>query len=149
MNEELQSTNEELETINDEMARRTDDLNRANAFLESILSSLRIGVVVLGRDFSVLSWNRRAEDLWGLREEEVRGKIFFNLDIGLPVDKLMVPIRSCIVADGQREEQVLDAVNRRGKTIRVRVDCVPLVDQKHDRLGALLWMEDVGADAPQ
>ena len=64
MNEELQSTNEELQTANVELRHRTDDLNRANSFLDSILTSLRIGVVVVDRNLSVQIWNRRAEDLW-------------------------------------------------------------------------------------
>jgi hypothetical protein len=43
MNEELQSTNEELQTINDELRLRTTELNQANAFLNSILGSLKAG----------------------------------------------------------------------------------------------------------
>ena len=45
MNEELQSTNEELETMNDELRQRTVELNDVNAFLETILASLGVGVV--------------------------------------------------------------------------------------------------------
>ena len=82
----MQSTNEELQTINDELRRRTDGLNNVNAFLESILTSMRGAVVVLDRDFSIWVWNHRAEDLWGLRADEVRDRSFLNLDIGLPVE---------------------------------------------------------------
>jgi two-component system, chemotaxis family, CheB/CheR fusion protein len=46
-NEELQSTNEELQTINEELRPRSDDLTRSNAFLESVLTGVRSGVVVL------------------------------------------------------------------------------------------------------
>ena len=49
MNEELQSTNEELETINDELRERTGELNQVNEFLESILTSLGLGVAVVDR----------------------------------------------------------------------------------------------------
>src|SRR5437667_180926 len=85
MNEELQSTNEELNTINEELRERTDELNRSNAFLNSILSSLRGGVVVVDRNNNVLIWNYMAEDLWGLRAEEIKGQSLMDLDIGLPV----------------------------------------------------------------
>src|SRR5205085_4120681 len=93
MNEELQSTNEELETLNSELNIRTLELNRINVFMSSILSSLRDGVVVVDQDMVVLAWNNRSEDLWGMREEEVIGKHFLNLDIGLPVEKLRPLIR--------------------------------------------------------
>ena len=72
MNEELQSTNEELETINDELRERTGELNQVNAFLEAILTSLGLGVAVLDAHQRIQVWNRRAEDLWGLRADEAR-----------------------------------------------------------------------------
>jgi two-component system CheB/CheR fusion protein len=74
MNEELQSTNEELETVNEELRQRSEELRQVNGFLESILGSLRGGVAVVDSDFLVRVWNKRAEDLWGLRSDEVRGK---------------------------------------------------------------------------
>ena len=88
MNEELQSTNDELQTINDQLRVSTAELDEANAFLEAILTSLRAGVAVVDRDLRVRSWNRRAEDLWGLRADEAIGQHFLNLDIGLPFERL-------------------------------------------------------------
>ena len=67
MNEELQSTNEELQTLNDELHLRTNALNQANSLLNSILASLEGGVVVIDRQFKILTWNEAAENLWGLR----------------------------------------------------------------------------------
>src|SRR5262249_23087384 len=79
MNEELHSTNEELETINTELRDRTAALDSANLFLHAILSSLRTGVVVVDRQLHVQIWNYRAEDLWGLRSDEVLGKSLLGL----------------------------------------------------------------------
>ena len=139
MNEELQSTNEELSTINDELQQRTDELNDANAFLERILGSLSAAVVVLDENLSVRGWNRGARDLWGLLEDEVSGKHFLNLDIGLPVDQLRTPIRK--VLSGERPEPLtLPGVNRRGRQIEVRVAVTPL-GADDDLRGAILMME--------
>ena len=104
MNEELQSTNEELETVNEELRRRSEELKRLNAFLESILASLRGGVVVVDPDFLILSWNRQAEDLWGLRSDEVRGRNLLNLDIGLPVERLKPALRACLAGEASYQE---------------------------------------------
>jgi two-component system CheB/CheR fusion protein len=84
----MQSTNEELQTINDELGERTTELDQLNAFLESIWAGLGGAVVVLDPDLSVLVWNHGSEDLWGVRQEEVQGQHFLNLDIGLPVDQV-------------------------------------------------------------
>jgi len=145
MNEELQSTNEELQTINEELRERSDDLNRSNSFLESVLTSVRSGVVVLDRELAVIAWNHRAEDLWGLRSEEVRGQNFLNLDIGLPTDQLRAGIRTAFNGDGGFSEAVVPATNRRGKAIACRVTATPLLGVGKEVRGVILMMEEQAA----
>jgi two-component system CheB/CheR fusion protein len=136
MNEELQSTNEELETINAELRNCTTQLNHANVFLESVLSSLRVGVAVLDGNLTVQGWNDEAEELWGLREQEVRGKHLFSLDIGLPLEALRVPIRACLAGVSVREEVAVDALSRRGRPILCKVTCSQLGSLDGSRTGA-------------
>jgi two-component system CheB/CheR fusion protein len=142
MNEELQSTNEELQTINEELRQRSDELNQVNGFLESILTSMRGAVVVVDGDLHIHVWNHRAEDLWGLRAEEVQGKHFLNLDIGLPVGQLRQPIRASLSGETEFMEVVLSAMNRRGKTIQCRVTCTPLIGPGEKIRDVLLLMEE-------
>ncbi|MEN3307427.1 MAG: two-component system, chemotaxis family, CheB/CheR fusion protein [Micromonosporaceae bacterium] len=126
MNEELQSTNDELQNINDQLRERSLELDAANGFLEAVLTSLRAGVAVLDRDLQVQVWNRRAEDLWGLRQDEAVGQHFLNLDIGLPTEQLRPVIRRALLNHGKPIEVTLPAVNRRGRRIQVRIVCTPL-----------------------
>ena len=142
MNEELQSTNEELETTNEEMRERTQALNNSNDFLESILTSVRFGVMVIDQNFRVQAWNNKSDDLWGLREAEVRGQNFLNLDIGLPVQQLRQPVRALLAGDTNFQELVLPAINRRGKQIDCRVTCTPLSSQTDGVRGVILLVED-------
>ena len=142
MNEELQSTNEELHTANEELRQRTDELNRANGFLASILTSLRIGVVVVDRNLRVQIWNRRTEDLWGLRANEVVGQFFLNLDMGLPVEQLKGPIRAVVNGEAEIQDVILEATNRRGKVISCRVTCTPLLGANKEIHGGVLLMEE-------
>jgi two-component system CheB/CheR fusion protein len=149
MNEELQSTNDQLHVINDELHDRTDDLNQAKHFLETILAGLRSGVAVLDPEMRVLVWNRRAEDLWGLRKDEIVGQHFLNLDIGLPTQELRPLIRRTLAGDGDdRHEMVLSAVNRRGRPILVRVVGSVLNGTDGSAGGAILLMEQDGQDTP-
>jgi two-component system, chemotaxis family, CheB/CheR fusion protein len=143
MNEELHSTNEELETINDELRDRTAELNRVNEFLEAILASLGIGVAVVDGQQRVQVWNHHAEELWGLREDEAIGRHLLSLDIGLPVERLAVPLRSVLGGASAREEAMLDAVNRRGRGIVCATTVLPLASQAPDGavLGAIVLME--------
>ncbi|MEU4426755.1 CheR family methyltransferase [Actinoplanes sp. NPDC024001] len=126
MNEELQSTNDELQSINDQLRVSTSRLDEANVFLETVLTSLQAGVAVVDPDLRIRMWNQRAEDLWGLRAGEVIGQHFLNLDIGLPIDRVRPLLRGALGAGGESAEIQLDAVNRRGRAIAVRVACTPL-----------------------
>jgi two-component system, chemotaxis family, CheB/CheR fusion protein len=78
----------------------------------------------------------------GLRADEVKGSAFFNLDIGLEVGKLRQAIRACQVS-GTNDDLVLDATNRRGRSIRCRITVTKqsLVEEK-DR-GVILLLEEV------
>jgi two-component system CheB/CheR fusion protein len=140
MNEELQSTNEELETANTELRDRGVALDEANRFMSSILASLRSGVVVLNRDMAVRAWNREAEELWGLRSDEVQGSHFLNLDIGLPVDQLRGPIRGCLNGTSTGEELRVPAVNRRGRSVECVVQITPL-QEGGEIFGVILVMD--------
>jgi two-component system, chemotaxis family, CheB/CheR fusion protein len=142
MNEELQSTNEELQTINDQLRQRTQELDRSNLFLNSILASMQDGVAVVDEDLRILIWNQVAEDLWGLRADEVLGEHFFNLDIGLPVDRLRQPLRASISAGASPDQLVLAARNRRGKEIQCRVTCMPLKNTRGQIQGVIVLMSD-------
>jgi two-component system CheB/CheR fusion protein len=150
MNEELQSTNDELQTINDELQDRTGELDRTNEFLETILTSLRAGVVVVGTELHVQVWNHQAEELWGLRRDEAVGQHFLNLDIGLPLDRVRPVVRSTLAGEEGPQEVTLPAINRRGRSIDIRVIASPLRGNGESVVGAILTMEEsVGADGAQ
>jgi two-component system CheB/CheR fusion protein len=160
-NEELQSTNEELETINEELQstnhaqqalneevrHRSDDLVHANLSLEAILATLHSAVVVIDRDLQVKRWSARAEDLWGLRADEVVGKNLMGLDIGLPVEKLAPKIRACFIGETV-SEVALEATNRRGRPIGCKVACLRLSGGDDEVRGVILVIAETAANAP-
>jgi two-component system CheB/CheR fusion protein len=121
MNEELESTNSELQSINNDLNERTDEVEQLNVLLLSITGNIPLGAVVMNADLTVTVWNERASDLWGLRSEEVVGRQFFDLDIGLPTDVMRSMIGGVLSGKPANDEMVLEAVNRRGSHIRCRV----------------------------
>jgi two-component system CheB/CheR fusion protein len=147
MNQELQSTNEEMETVNDELRRRGTDLGRSNVFLESILRSVPLGVVVMDGDLVIELWNDVATDMWGLRQDEVRGTHFLGLDIGLPVQYLRQPLNALRHDSGEPLEVVLDAINRRGRAIKVRVTCAHTGSERRDSRGVVVVMQELDPQA--
>ena len=147
MNEELQSTNEELDAANTELRQRRADADRMNAFLESVMAGMRDGVVVLDNNLMVRAWNQQAEELWGLRADEVRGQHFLGLDIGLPVDQVRPIIRASLAGEPRSTHALeLMATNRRGRSMQVRVAANRLVDATDVLQGVILVMEELLPD---
>ncbi len=149
MNEELQSMNDELQSMNDELRGRTDEVAALNDFMSTVLSSLQAGVAVVDRDLTVTAWNSRAQEMWGLRPEEAVGQNILALDIGLPLERIRARLRRQLrhpddeAGDGDAAaEPDLDAVNRRGRPVRVRVTVSPLVDGSEVPVGAIVMMDE-------
>src|SRR5262249_20780400 len=128
--------------MNEELRQRGDELNRVNAFFGAILRSLHAGVAVLDQDLTVQAWNEKMEELWGLRSDEVDGKHFMNLDIGLPVTDLAASIRACLHGDGEIE-RTLDCTNRRGKPITCKVFITRLASAENR--GVIILIEEQGS----
>jgi two-component system, chemotaxis family, CheB/CheR fusion protein len=141
MNEELQSTNEEMDTINEELRRRSTEATLLNETLEAIMRSFHQGVAVTDSEMNITLWNAEAENLWGVRQDEVEGKSLLALDIGLPVADLARPMHDCL-AGADFELRIINATNRRGKTIKCRVSCRRLTNQHNDPSGLILFMEE-------
>jgi two-component system CheB/CheR fusion protein len=142
MNEELQSTNDELGTTNTEAMARTAELDRANGFLEAIFASLRGGVAVVDPALTIKVWNRQAEELWGVRSDEVVDTPLRTIDIGLPVNQLEALLLTALNDGDRSHELMIPGVNRRGKKILCRVVATPLRGAKHsDLIGAIVVME--------
>ncbi|HUH72153.1 MAG TPA: CheR family methyltransferase [Mycobacterium sp.] len=144
MNEELQSTNDELHTINDTLRDRSLELDDTKNFLDSLINSVQLGMIVVDRELRVVVWNRECEELWGLRADETAGTMLTALDIGLSIESVRPLIGNAFVDPDSSGEAVLDAVNRRGRPTRVRVRCMPFRSSEGTVGGALLLLEVLG-----
>lgn len=61
-----------------------------------------MAVVVVDAEHEVQLWNDTATDLWGLRGEEVDGRSFLELDIGLPIEHVRDSVRAALSDGGSR-----------------------------------------------
>ena len=149
MNEELQSTNEELSAVNQEMRIRGTQLDHANAFLRSVMRSVGSAVIVVDRENRVTAWNEIATDLWGLREDEVRGRSLFGLDIGLPAEEVRQVIKRELAGAPDGRETTVMSVNRRGQSIVCRVKASALAGSDGEPDGVILRIDVVQESAPR
>jgi len=144
MNEELQSTNDELQLINDVLRLRGEELDTTKAFAASTLRSLGSAVVVVDADLRVYVWGPGAEDLWGVRSDEANGRAFAELDIGLPVSDIVPLLERTLAGEPARTETVIDAMNRRGRSVSMLLECLVLRDEEGTRRGVIMVMNEAG-----
>ena len=142
MNEELQSTNEELHTINDQLTQRGDELNRVNDYLTSIMENVQGGVIVLDRELRVKGWNRKSEQLWGLRADEVQEKHLQNLGITLPFDEVVRAIHLSWTENATSEPLIIDAQDRWGEPFQCSLTCTPMEAADGVSAGVILVMNN-------
>jgi two-component system CheB/CheR fusion protein len=58
------------------------------------------------------------------------------------VEKLRTVVRACLTGESKDGTLVLDATNRRGKPIKCRVTCSPLVAGARGTRGAIILMAE-------
>jgi two-component system CheB/CheR fusion protein len=148
MNEELQSTNDELQVINEELRGRTEELDQTNSFLGTVLRSLGSAVIVLTEDLRVRVWSPGAEDLWGLRPDEAEARDILALDIGLPTAEIAPWLRGVLISAGENSTSAmsLSALNRRGKTVDLRVAASPMRSEEGTISGLILVIDQTAAE---
>jgi two-component system, chemotaxis family, CheB/CheR fusion protein len=144
MNEELHSTNDELGMFNDELQRRGGELDLTNQFLDSVFESLHGGVAVVDRDLRIQVWNKQAQELWGVRAEEVVNLLLPDIDIGLPLKEVEDLVVATLNDGKQSHYATIKATNRRGRTMVCRVTSTPLIAPGNGQTrGAIVLMEQV------
>ena len=141
-NQELESATDELRASNESLRDRQDDVERLNRFMGAVLGGLGSAMAAVDRDLRVLAWNQRAEDLWGVRTDEAVGAQLMDLEVGLPLERLVVPLRDQLESAGVTPHQeVLEAVDRAGARLRVRVSVTRMEDHDRGVLCAMLLMD--------
>ncbi len=77
--EEMQSTNEEIIMINKELLDRNEQLNRSRMYTEAIVDTIRDSLLILDQTFRVRRASKSFYNKFRLSENDVEGKLFFDL----------------------------------------------------------------------
>ncbi len=146
MNEELQSSNEELQTMNEELRHRTVEVDQMNSFLETILTTIGLAVLVVDKRQHIQIWNGQARELWGLTAGEVEDQHLQSIDIGLPVESLKRRLRDTLAGKSSQEQILLEATNRRGKPFQCRVTLLPMTNDGEGTVSGVIMMMEPAPD---
>jgi two-component system, NtrC family, sensor kinase len=123
---------------------KADELDRMREFSENILESLNDGLAVVDRDDRIVRWNRRLEELYGVRHEEAVGRQLSQiLDEGFFE----------ILRSGRRESPdgaalyrvPLSSRHAPARRLLVNVATTPLRDMSGAIAGTIVVVEDISA----
>jgi hypothetical protein len=123
---------------------KADELDRMREFSENILESLNDGLAVVDRDDRVVRWNRRLEELYGIRHESA---------VGRRLEEIVDADFSEILRSGRRESPDGAAIYRvpiasrhvPPRRLLVNVATTPLRDVAGAIAGTIVVVEDISA----
>ena len=69
-------------TINHEMMVRNEQLSESHEYTEAVVDIINEAVIILTRDFRIISANRSFYQKFKLREQEVEGQLLFDMAKG-------------------------------------------------------------------
>jgi two-component system, NtrC family, sensor kinase len=127
-----------------QLSVKADELHRMREFSENILESLNDGLAVVDRDDRVVRWNRRLEELYGVRHEAA---------VGQRLEQLLDPGFFEVLRSGRRESPEGAALYRVPLATRhapprrllVNVATTPLRDMSGAINGTIVVVEDISA----
>jgi two-component system CheB/CheR fusion protein len=77
--EEIEATNEELITTNQELQMRNELITESHEYSEAIIATIHEPMLVLNKNFQVISANKSFYKKFLVDKEETEGKLFFDL----------------------------------------------------------------------
>jgi two-component system, NtrC family, sensor kinase len=123
---------------------KADELDRMREFSENILESLNDGLAVVDRDDRIVRWNRRLEELYGVRHEVAVGK---------RLDQILDSGFFEVFRSGRRESPdgvalyrvPLASRHEQPRRLLVNVATTPLRDMSGAIAGTIIVLEDISA----
>ncbi len=128
------------------LSSQAEELRELKDYNENVLESLDSGIVVLGLDGEITSWNRSMETLYGRKRQDVRGRPLAEV---FP-DKFMEALRGTLDLGNQGEIAhiyKLHLPSSDGRSLMVNVSVAPFQSGAAEQSGTILIIDDVTARA--
>jgi len=127
-----------------QLTMKAGELERMREFSENILESLNDGLAVLDRDDRVVRWNRRLEELYGVRHEVAVGRRLDEI-FDAPFCTVLRSSRSESPEGSAFYRVPLATRHDEQRRLLVNVATTPLRDSDGAIAGTILIVEDISA----
>jgi PAS domain S-box-containing protein len=124
------------------MTELSREVLREKEWTDAILNSIADGVITLGRDFTITSFNRSAERITGYTAAEVMGKQCRSVLGSTGCDEAC-PVRGLMRSDRSIAEVEMDIRTKEGSLIPVSISAALIVDENEMVVGAVESFRDL------
>ena len=127
------------DTKTDPMHTKFVGANRVFApdLIEQVIQNIRVGFVVLDKDFNVIMCNQIIREIWGVLPEQILGRPFFDLEISYrPVD-LRYRIEQAVATGELSVVEDAEYWITKDKQTYLKIEIIPLAS------GVIIFLTDV------
>ena len=127
-----------------QLRTKADELARMREFSENILESLNDGLAVVNRDDRIVRWNRRLEELYGVRHENAVGRRLDEI-FDEPFFEVLRSARRQSPEGAAFYRVPLTTAHHPSRRLLVNVATTPLRDSDAAIAGTIVIIEDISA----
>jgi PAS domain S-box-containing protein len=122
------------------LQRKVQEYERLKEFSENIVESINVGVLAVGLEDQVESWNHQLERLTGIRRADAIGKRLVQV---LPLELVAALEESRVSGGVQNIYKARLATQGNGREALVNVAVAPLVSKEKKQIGRLIILDDI------
>ncbi|HEY7527558.1 MAG TPA: ATP-binding protein, partial [Candidatus Deferrimicrobiaceae bacterium] len=142
MTADLKGKKRDLEETNAALSTTYDELRRRNQFIETILTNISTGVIVIDRHSRIAMINKVAEKMLGIKIDKVLGKPYKEVIREEHFEAIRALSREVGEAAGLQVERQVD-LQAGGKKISLRVSVTALHDASGGYMGLVVAFDDL------
>ena len=128
-------------TLEQQVEERTRSLHRSSETLQQIIDSSPLAILNMDRDATILSWNRRAEEIFGYTSGDAVGCTYDEL-IGLPREETLRGIEDVMAGQVVKAREIARK-RKDGSDAILSAYAAPLTDHERRPIGIVALFEDI------
>lgn len=126
-----------------EKTKNSKHLEQLKELNENIIQSITDGILVLDKDFNIMTWNRTMERLLGIRQEDVLGKNLIEIGGENIWEDFFEKLHQVMNTGLAIEEKGFKVKTFKKGVVTVNLKILPLFDEKRNVNGIIVLHDDI------
>lgn len=142
MTEDLKQSKLRLEDAYISLKDSSAEIEQRRAYMETVLENVATGVISIDKNGDITTFNRAAENILGIRKDDIRGRGFQEILSRIPPDVARDIIKKIKGGGGSIENEEIQ-FNMNNRNIILRIKMTTLYDGDRHFLGNVIVFDDL------